>query len=288
MENYGKTISKLRKANGFTQEELGKALNVTYQAVSKWENDLSRPDLDTITQMCRLFNISVDDFIRLANGSKNVELSETQPTVESAPPKEESPKPANDAPPVPLTATHSQPKQSVPPSEQVRVTTATEEPPSHSLHVGFLIGLIAAIVVGLLFFIVGGIALQEELGPEAYLAGFITGYFFFSFIILLGHDALPAELFLDCLFKSVNVPGVIFTLDLDGILFLIFYKFILAPLVTVVVWLFFVIGGFLLSLVMSAFMFPFYIPRIFRETFRGGRVRPKKVRKINHKAEKNV
>ncbi len=40
MENYGKIISSLRKEKGLTQNDLGKELNVTYQAVSKWENDL--------------------------------------------------------------------------------------------------------------------------------------------------------------------------------------------------------------------------------------------------------
>ena len=65
MESYGKAITALRKKNGMTQAELGNALNVTYQAVSKWENDLSQPSIDVIADICKIFNISIDDFITI-------------------------------------------------------------------------------------------------------------------------------------------------------------------------------------------------------------------------------
>lgn len=63
--NYGKKIAELRKGKNFTQAELGEHLNVTAQAVSKWENNLSEPDLDSIRKMCKLFGVSVDDFLEL-------------------------------------------------------------------------------------------------------------------------------------------------------------------------------------------------------------------------------
>ncbi|MBQ6094240.1 MAG: helix-turn-helix transcriptional regulator, partial [Lachnospiraceae bacterium] len=45
MNVIGENIKKLRKAKGMTQEELAEAVNVSYQAVSKWENGGS-PDLE--------------------------------------------------------------------------------------------------------------------------------------------------------------------------------------------------------------------------------------------------
>lgn len=67
MKKYGKIISKLRKEKGLTQEALGKKLNVSYQAVSKWENDLSEPDLGTLEKLVGIFEISMSDFFALSN-----------------------------------------------------------------------------------------------------------------------------------------------------------------------------------------------------------------------------
>lgn len=61
--NYGEKIYRLRKSKGMTQEELGKVLNVTYQAVSKWERDESLPDLDTISQIAGYFDVPLQYFV---------------------------------------------------------------------------------------------------------------------------------------------------------------------------------------------------------------------------------
>lgn len=59
---FGEKISNLRKANGMTQEELGKLLNITYQAVSKWERGESLPDFNTMSQIAKLFKVSLSYF----------------------------------------------------------------------------------------------------------------------------------------------------------------------------------------------------------------------------------
>lgn len=53
-------IISLRKRNGWTQEALAEKLNVSRQAVSKWEGAQSMPDMEKILQMSRLFEVSVD------------------------------------------------------------------------------------------------------------------------------------------------------------------------------------------------------------------------------------
>lgn len=60
--SYGEKIAALRKQRDMTQAELGKKLNVSFQAVSKWENGFSEPDLDTVKKICEIFEISVSDF----------------------------------------------------------------------------------------------------------------------------------------------------------------------------------------------------------------------------------
>ena len=60
--DYGKKIAYLRKSHGMTQEELGKTLNVTYQAVSKWERGESLPDFETMSQIARYFQVPLSYF----------------------------------------------------------------------------------------------------------------------------------------------------------------------------------------------------------------------------------
>ena len=59
---FGEKIAQLRKTNGMTQEELGKILNVTYQAVSKWERNESLPDFITMSQIAKIFNVPLSYF----------------------------------------------------------------------------------------------------------------------------------------------------------------------------------------------------------------------------------
>lgn len=78
MKKYGKIISKLRKEKGLTQEALGKKLNVSYQAVSKWENDLSEPDLATLENLVDVLGVSMTEFFELSkNEDKNKQDSTT-------------------------------------------------------------------------------------------------------------------------------------------------------------------------------------------------------------------
>ncbi len=54
-------IQKLRKKCGLTQEELAGKLGVTFQAVSKWENAKSAPDILLLPQMAEIFGCSIDE-----------------------------------------------------------------------------------------------------------------------------------------------------------------------------------------------------------------------------------
>ena len=51
MKSIGETIANLRKQKGMTQSELAEKMNVTDKAVSKWERDLSCPDINTISKL---------------------------------------------------------------------------------------------------------------------------------------------------------------------------------------------------------------------------------------------
>ena len=62
-ETIGNRISKYRKTKGMTQEELANQMGVSSQAVSKWENDASCPDISTLPQLCRILGITSDELL---------------------------------------------------------------------------------------------------------------------------------------------------------------------------------------------------------------------------------
>lgn len=64
-DTLGKRIMALRKAAGMTQEQVAERLGVSPQAVSKWENDVSCPDVTMIPRIAQLFNVSTDELLGL-------------------------------------------------------------------------------------------------------------------------------------------------------------------------------------------------------------------------------
>ena len=73
---FNEKLIALRKKEGLSQEELGYKLNVTRQTVSKWELGQTTPEMDKLSEISRIFNISVDQLI---NESEIVSDSETNP-----------------------------------------------------------------------------------------------------------------------------------------------------------------------------------------------------------------
>ena len=62
-ETIGKRISDLRKSKGMTQEQLAQRVGVTAQAVSKWENDLSCPDISILPQLAEALGVTTDELL---------------------------------------------------------------------------------------------------------------------------------------------------------------------------------------------------------------------------------
>ena len=56
----GQKIKKLRTEKGLTQKDLADDIHVTFQTVSKWENDENEPDVSTIRELAKLFGCTLD------------------------------------------------------------------------------------------------------------------------------------------------------------------------------------------------------------------------------------
>ena len=56
----GEKIYTLRRSKNISQEEFANVLNTSRQAVSKWERNESKPDIDKLIKIAKLFNVSID------------------------------------------------------------------------------------------------------------------------------------------------------------------------------------------------------------------------------------
>lgn len=70
----GKKIKELRRQQDITQEKLADYLNISYQAVSKWENDLALPDITLLPKLANFFGVSTDELLDLKPDENDVEL----------------------------------------------------------------------------------------------------------------------------------------------------------------------------------------------------------------------
>jgi len=62
--SLGEKIQILRKQKGMTQDQLADVLNISRQAVSKWETNESQPDIERLVEIGNLFNVSTDFLIK--------------------------------------------------------------------------------------------------------------------------------------------------------------------------------------------------------------------------------
>ena len=59
----GERIKKIRTENNMTQKELAEKLFVTAQAVSRWENGETEPSISTITEMSKIFGVTINELL---------------------------------------------------------------------------------------------------------------------------------------------------------------------------------------------------------------------------------
>ena len=71
-QTFGTMVAALRKQRGMTQLELAEKMGVTDKAVSKWERDLSFPDVNSIPKLAEVLDVSVDELMQVkANAKEN-------------------------------------------------------------------------------------------------------------------------------------------------------------------------------------------------------------------------
>ena len=69
-KGVGKRIAYYRKEHGMTQKDLAALLNISYQAVSKWEAGISLPTVEMLYDIAKILNMTVDGLLNEEAGAK--------------------------------------------------------------------------------------------------------------------------------------------------------------------------------------------------------------------------
>ena len=75
-QTFGAMLAALRKEKGMTQLELAEQMGVTDKAVSKWERDLSFPDVTSLPRLAEILEVSVDELMQGKVGKTSFTLGE--------------------------------------------------------------------------------------------------------------------------------------------------------------------------------------------------------------------
>lgn len=271
MGNYAARITELRKKVNLTQAELGEKLNVTPQAVSKWENGLSEPDIETLKKMSEMFNVSLD-YLLTGKKDKNDTPTQEEPKVvvveKQASPKiirgycEDCSKPVG---PNEYVVKHDGVAQHIychqcNQKRERGKRDAEQYELEKEFKGGFIWGAVAfgaALIVALIAIFAGGLT-SFEIAVACFLPVGIS-----ALVCCCVWDTWITDVFL-FFCRSFRMPGLIFTLDLDGIIWLITVKIlfaILSGLLSVICFVF----GVCIASVMAVVAWPFSLAYRIKE-----------------------
>ena len=75
-KSIGEMISSLRKEKGMTQNDLAEKMNVTDKAVSKWERNLSCPDVNSIPKLAEILGTTVEELLNAQSKKEDNKINE--------------------------------------------------------------------------------------------------------------------------------------------------------------------------------------------------------------------
>ena len=285
MKDYGAKIAELRAGRKMTQAELGAMLNVTSQAVSKWENGLSEPDMESIRKLCEIFEITFDEFFGV--DPKPEEKGETTTTstvvlaycdvcdkplynpkeyqvsiedgvqhttcLECIPKKEEAKRKAREEQIARENKARSE--------KLARERKMRQDDEMRDLKKGLLWGIVGALGLAAIA-LVATISAQQNVAIiiASGALGLYGGYAMLTQFIW-GNSVWDVFGFF---MRTLKLPGVIFTLDIEGLLFLIFVKVLGAVLSAIVSVLLFIVG-FIVTWIYAMIIFPFALIKELRD-----------------------
>lgn len=297
--SLGEKICALRKEKSFTQAELGNALGVTYQAVSKWERDESMPDFEMISKLAKLFGVPISHF---ENNGENVanddaldavvedeqndeveqdaEIEQQQSSAQTANPAlgvctvcgkyVTADDVAQQSPKLVCKKCHAaqqaQAEQAL--AEKRRREKYLDDELSARFNKRAIIAAVVAGLIALTIFILQLVFMKKwraefEMSAMAYIVSAIAGFIMmFTWIFQLFFDGVVRSVTLAGLYV-IKLPGIIFSADLNGLIFLVVMK-VLFFIITVVVFIGAIIVTSLVAMLLSLVTFVPVVIKILR------------------------
>lgn len=250
-----------------TQKDLANRLNMSPQAISRWENDEVEPSIETLSQMAEIFNVSLDELFGRATQRPDEKSNNT--TAE----------PVYLRPPLALCEKCNQPiyktedivrKKSEDGKElicrrcdaKIKISNALNEEAEckKDLRRSIIWASLAAILA-IVVAIVGASQLKEDLWYVAIILPICAGSFAFC---IRSERTFVSDMWHDVASWSISMPGIIFDFDFEGILDLIVMKTIFAILGGLVAILMFLLAT-VLALVVSPVALPFAIVFLLKD-----------------------
>ena len=264
----GNNIKKLRMQRGMTQKNLADLLFVSPQAVSRWENNEVEPSIGTITEMAKIFNVTTDEILGVESAPAEPVVVERVVTEKEYVYKEASPQV--------LAVCDSCKKKITEPSDiaqrlmnggacctkckQARDERARREVYAKAERKRKLSYIWGGIVAGVLLLIALG--LTTKFGVKSFLIGLpvsAAGFCFLSCLIL--DNNFIGDVVLEIWsWGFVKMPGIIFTLDIDGCLFFIGVK-ILFAILGFLLGLLAAVAAIAIGMALAVFVYPFALRR---------------------------
>lgn len=291
----GQKLAGYRKLSGMTQQQLGDYLNISAQAISKWEKDLSEPALATLHELAKLYKVSVDELLDPKSGFPDMEsltdkseekennstatpnaigfckkcgitvteenVGATQPIVVCAKCKALEEKQKKEA----------EAKEKRAREEEARLKAAQLEANRRDRRNHRTLSFSFA-GLGAAAFLVLMIIVMVKGFKGVYIPLTLIGiYVVFSFISSLFYDCAVQEVVVDWFDKSLHLPGLIFDFDLDGIIWVISMK-LLFWILGIIFGIVTGIIGITLGLIIAPFVFPYVMAQEKRGIAKGERL----------------
>lgn len=295
----GKKLSNYRKLADLTQQQLGDHLNLSAQAVSKWENDLAEPDLSTLRSLASLYKVSLDELIDLNNDAQPAMASVSTYTVDSEAiadavstvideklkaqetigyckncgiavteenlgVREPVVKCKKCLEAERLAEKREKDKKAKEEAEKKKQEERIKATAIANITARRNKSLIVASLITTLYLIGFIYSLTTQFDPSYIICGIIGGYCVFSFIASLFYDTPVINVVEYMCTASIKWPGLIFSWDLDGLLWVIGMKLLFAIL-GFLFGLFCALLGIAIGLVISPFVFPYIMHKIKRD-----------------------